>query len=124
VLFGALWLAEDVPAVLAGTPSPSLAETGLFTNPVHVIDLSLVLPAHIIAGTLLWQGRVKGAVYGPILLSFGVLMSASIAGMLIAIALAGGSAPGPVIGAMLAVALVTAAILWRVAHRSRVTTWR
>ncbi|NVB79875.1 MAG: hypothetical protein HOV81_15875, partial [Kofleriaceae bacterium] len=44
VAFALLWLAEDIPAVLKG-PSPALAETGLLTNPVHVIDLSFVLPA-------------------------------------------------------------------------------
>ena len=108
-IFAALWLAEDVPAVLRNTPSSALAETGLFTNPVHVIDLSFVLPAHIIVGVLLWRRRPTGELYGPILLAFGVVMSASIGGMMLVI---GGALP--VVAIMFAIAAATALVLARV----------
>jgi hypothetical protein len=114
VLFGLLWLAEDLPAVLHGAAPASLVETGLFTNPVHAIDLSFVLPAHVIAGVLLWRRTRAGLVYGPVVLAFGVLMAASIGGMLVVIAMRGGVALLPVIAAMIAVTLATAALLARV----------
>jgi len=113
-LFGALWLLEDVPAVVGGAPPEALVETGLFTNPVHVIDLAFVLPAHAIAGILLLRGRPRGEVYAPILLAFGVVMAASIGGMMLAIRIAGGDAPVAVIIAMLAVAAANAGVLRRV----------
>lgn len=106
--FAALWLAEDVPAVLRNRPSAELAATGLFTNPVHVVDLAFVLPAHIIAGVWLWRRSLAGALFGPIVLSFGVVMAASIASMLLVMRL-----PGPTI-ALFGLAAATATVLARV----------
>lgn len=117
-VFALIWLAEDLPAVLANRPSPALVETGLFTNPVHAIDLAFVLPAHIIAGVLLWRRRPAGELYGPVVLAFGILMAASIGGMLVAIALAGGAAPAPVIAAMFAIAAASALVFARVSRVS------
>ncbi|HEX5064386.1 MAG TPA: hypothetical protein VFV99_33655 [Kofleriaceae bacterium] len=116
VLFGLLWLVEDVPAVLHNMPPKSLVATGLLTNPVHAIDFAFVLPAHVVAGVLLWRGERTGQVYGPVLLAFGVLMSASIAAMLIVVAARGGGAPTPVIAAMTLVTAATAAVLARTLH--------
>lgn len=118
--FGALWLLEDLPAALANEPSPTLVATGLFTNPVHVIDLSFILPAHVVTGVLLWRGRPRGELYGPVILAFGVLMSASIGGMMVVIALRGGEAALPVTIAMFAVTSITAAMLWRALRGARI----
>jgi hypothetical protein len=114
VVFAAMWLADDVPALLRGAPPPSLVETGLLTNPVHVIDYAFVLPAHILAGIWLWRARPAGALLAPIVLAFGVLMAASIGGMLVVIRLSGDAAPLGVIAAMFVVAAATAAALARV----------
>jgi hypothetical protein len=105
LVFAALWLAEDIPAVLRNTAPRSLQEAGLFTNPVHVIDLAFVLPAHVIAGVIVW--RTRAALFAQIVLAFGVLMAASIGGMLVTI---GG---GPIAAAMFAIAFASAAILAR-----------
>lgn len=124
VLFTLLWLAEDLPAVLHNMPPKSLVATGLATNPVHAIDLSFVLPAHVIAGVLLWRSERTGQVYGPVLLAFGVLMAASIAAMMMVIVARGGSAAIPVIAAMSAVAVTTAAVLARTLHVPRARALR
>lgn len=116
VVFAGLWLAEDVPALLRGTHPASLDDTGLITNPVHVMDLAFVLPAHILVGVWLWRRRERGELLAPIVLGFGVLMAASIGGMLIAIRLTGGDAPVPVIAVMLAIATGTGLILRRLLH--------
>jgi hypothetical protein len=87
--FGLMWLGEDVPAMLHNAPSQTLVETGLFTNPVHVIDLAFVLPAHILAGVWIWRRDRAGELLAPIVLAFGVLMSASIGGMMLVITLTG-----------------------------------
>lgn len=109
VLFALLWLGEDVPALLRHQAPASLDEVGLATNPVHVIDLSFLLPLHVIVGVLAWRGRPAGAASAPIVLAFDALMAASIGGMLAVM-----RGPAPVIAAMFAVALASAAILARV----------
>lgn len=79
IAFGAVWLSELVPAVLSGQAPPSLVAAGMATNPVHVIDLSFVLPLHVVAGVALWRGRALGFLLAPVLLAFGALMTATIA---------------------------------------------
>jgi hypothetical protein len=119
VAFALLWLGEDVPAVLHDEPPRSLAETGLLTNPVHVIDLAFVLPAHVVAGLWLWRGRRAGELLGAIVLAFGVLMAASIGGMMVVIAATGAPAAAPVIAAMFVVSAAAGLVLARVLREGR-----
>ncbi|HTJ44619.1 MAG TPA: hypothetical protein VL463_21085 [Kofleriaceae bacterium] len=114
-VFGLLWLAEDVPALLHRTAPASLDETGLFTNPVHVIDLSFVLPLHVAIGISAWRGGALGTRYAPVVLSFGALMAASIGGMLVVM-----RGPGPVIAMMFVAATASALVL----IRATLATWR
>jgi len=57
ILFGLLWLSQDVPALLAGKTPQSLIDMGLPTNPVHILDLGFFLPAVIVTGVLLLARR-------------------------------------------------------------------
>jgi hypothetical protein len=83
VLFGLLWLSELIPATLSGEAPQSVIDAGLWVNPVHVIDLSVLLPAFIIAGYLTLQGRASGLFFVGPLLVFSVLMGASIVAAMI-----------------------------------------
>jgi hypothetical protein len=67
-VFGLLWLSEVVPAMIANTPSDALKDVGLLTNPVHVLDLALLLPALVITGTMLLKGRPLGYMLAPVML--------------------------------------------------------
>jgi len=78
VIFACLWLSEDIPHVLRNAPPPSLAETALLTNPVHVLDLAFVLPAMIVAGVLLRRQQRWGLLLAPVLLVFSVTMGVAI----------------------------------------------
>jgi hypothetical protein len=73
VLFGLLWLSEDVPALLAGVRPQSVADMALPTNPVHILDLAFFLPAVIGAGLLLLKHRPFGYTIAPAFLVFLVL---------------------------------------------------
>jgi hypothetical protein len=64
LLVALLWLGQDVPALLAGQVPGDIAEAGLLTNPIHVLDLALVLPAAILTGVLLARRRPWGYVLG------------------------------------------------------------
>jgi hypothetical protein len=78
---GSLWLREIVPALLSGATPRSVAEVNLPTNPVHVLDLSLLIPAVIVAAVLLVRRRPFGFVVAPVLLVFLLLMTAAVATM-------------------------------------------
>lgn len=79
IAFAALWLSEVVPALVRGVPPASLAEVGLATNPVHVLDLAIVLPLLLIGGRRLYRGDDAGFALGALLLGFGALMALAIA---------------------------------------------
>lgn len=111
LLFYLLWFAEDLPAVLRGTAPPSLAEAGLCTNPVHVLDLSLVLPAMLIASVQLLRKKPSGYLLFPTLMVFSVVMAVAIAGMAVALRLKGLTGDGAVAVVFSLMALLNSGVL-------------
>lgn len=89
ILFTALWLGELVPALLAGRVPPSLTEAGLWVNPIHVIDLSVVLPGFIVAGVATLRGREHGLFWLAPWLVFSALMGSSIVAAMALMMMAG-----------------------------------
>jgi hypothetical protein len=78
LLFYLLWLSEDIPALLAGKIPPSVTESGLLTNPVHVLDLGLLLPAMVITSISLWRRKFLGFLFAVPLLVFSILTGVGI----------------------------------------------
>lgn len=68
VLVAALWLAEEVRALLSGTIPPSVVLFESPTNIVHVLDLGLVLPALVLAAVMVLRDRPWGYVLAGMLL--------------------------------------------------------
>jgi hypothetical protein len=73
VLFGLLWLSEDVPALLAGVRPQSVTDMALPTNPVHILDLAFFLPAVIATGLLLLKRRPFAYTVAPAFIVFLIL---------------------------------------------------
>lgn len=73
VLFGLLWLSEDVPALLSGTTPQSVLDLGIPTNPVHILDLAFFLPAVVGTGILLLRRRAMAYPVAPAFLVFLIL---------------------------------------------------
>jgi heme/copper-type cytochrome/quinol oxidase subunit 2 len=73
ILFGLLWLSEDVPALLKGTSPQSVVDMALPTNPVHILDLAFFLPAVIASGVLLLQRKPLGYTLAPAFIVFLIL---------------------------------------------------
>jgi hypothetical protein len=67
--FAVMWVAQDLPAMVDGRPPTELEDTGLLTNPVHVLDLSLFLPLALVAGVALRRRRPIGFVLAPVALT-------------------------------------------------------
>ena len=78
ITFALLWLAEIVPHVRADTVPPNLGDTGLLTNPVHVLDLGFLLPAMIVVGILLRRRHPLGWLFAVPLLVFSITMGLGI----------------------------------------------
>ena len=78
VAFYLLWFSEELPALLTGTVPPSVSVANLPTNPVHVLDLGLYLPAMLITAMTLWSRRLTGALLAGPLLVFSALTGAAI----------------------------------------------
>lgn len=89
VLFALLWLSELVPATLTGEVPASVVEAGLWVNPIHVIDLAVLLPAFVVAGRLALRGNPSGRFFVGPLLVFSVLMGTSIVAAMVLMTAAG-----------------------------------
>lgn len=88
-LFAGLWLSELVPALITGEVPASLTEAGLRVNPIHVIDLSMVLPGFILSGVAALRNRQQGLFWMGPWLVFSVLMGTSIVAAMLLMMVAG-----------------------------------
>lgn len=95
VLFGSLWLSEIIPALLSDSIPANLVETGLWVNPIHVLDLAFLLPCMIITSNLLWRDEFYGSLLAVPLLVFSVAMGMGIIAMFIISASQGIAIPLP-----------------------------
>ena len=73
LVFATLWLSQDFPAIVGGTVPSAVTQAGLLTNPIHVLDLALYLPAIIMCGFSLLRDRKLGHVFSLPLLAFSIL---------------------------------------------------
>ena len=117
VLVSALWLAEEVAALLHGTLPPSVVQFETPTNIVHVFDLALVLPAMVIAAVLLLRDRPWGYVLAGLL-----LVKASTIGLWVAVmiwfsARAGIATPPAYTAFFLALTIAGAGLMWAFLRR-------
>jgi hypothetical protein len=89
ILFYLQWLSEDIPALLMGKIPQSVLENGLLTNPVHVLDMGLVLPAMIITAVLLWRKKLIGYTMAIPMLVFIILTGIGILAIFVTMSIKG-----------------------------------
>jgi len=80
-VFGAMWLAAIARALAIGVAPEGVAEIGLPVNPIHVLDLALLLPLTILTGVAHWKRRPFGLLFAAPLLVFFILMDGAIISM-------------------------------------------
>lgn len=73
------WLSEIIPAIRQGAAPENLASVELATNPVHVLDLSLLLPGMLFSSILILKRNRFGPSLAILFLTFLVLMDITIA---------------------------------------------
>ncbi len=120
-LFLLMWLSEDLPAVLNNTVPKSLADGGLFTNPVHVLDYSFFLPSFLLAGILLLWKKPLGYLYFPVMLTFSILMGTTVGFLIWYMGVKGVAEPGPmpcVFAAVVGLSIVALCLFFRSMKRT------
>ena len=116
VFFALLWLSEIVPDLLAGRPSTSAATYDVPTNPVHVLDLALFIPAVFTSGLLLLRRHRIGYASAPGSLIFLGLTCLPIL-VIPFVAQARCDAPGWMILVPISITTVaTLVVVWRLLH--------
>jgi hypothetical protein len=118
-------LKEIIPAQLTGRVPAGITESGLFTNPVHVLDLALLLPAFGITAFLLLRRRPLAYVLAPSLLALASLMGALLAGIILIMG-SKGFPPDPLaialLAALAAALAALAAVYFRAGRRAATAT--
>jgi hypothetical protein len=113
VLFGLLWLSELVPATLTGEVPQSVIDAGLWVNPIHVIDLAVLLPGFIVAGYWTLRGQAAGQFFVGPLLVFSVLMGTSIVAAMIMMTVDGFANTVPPLVMVSVIVLASLFAAWR-----------
>jgi len=101
VAFYGLWIMQLLPAILGSTVPAVVRDSGLPTNPVHVLDISVCLPIIILTGIRLLQRKDWALLCTPAVLFFLILMSLTIAGLILFMQYKGQPGQWPVVVVML-----------------------
>jgi len=81
ILFYILWLSDILTSIWFHILPQSISDAGLPTNPVHVIDLAIILPGMFMTGLFLLRRHPLGLTLAPAMLVFTLLMNLTIAGL-------------------------------------------
>lgn len=79
MIFCGLWLLDIIAGLLTHELPGTLAATGLLTNPVQVLDLSIILPGICITAIMALKHNVIALALQPVILVFMLLMDLTIA---------------------------------------------
>jgi len=112
VLFYMLWFKDVLPAIVNDSVPKSVSDYDLLVNPVHVLDMAVMLPALIIAAALLMRRRRLGFILAPVLLVFLIILATALVGMLIMLKANGISEEASVAGIFVVLAVVSGSFLF------------
>lgn len=110
-IFYLLWLSEVIPAMINNDTPQTIIDASLPTNPVHVLDLAVVLPGIFVTGFQVLKRRSIGFVLAPVVLTFFILMDLTIAMLIVMMVAKGFEGSMIVAGVMTVLALVSAWLL-------------
>jgi hypothetical protein len=112
-IFYLLWLSEVVPTIGSGDAPKALRDAGLLTNPVHVLDMGVLLPGAILTGVLLLRRNAWGFALAPPLLVCFIFLGVGIVAAMFVLRGRGEAAPMGVAAAVSVLTLIEAATLAR-----------
>lgn len=112
ILFYLLWLKEVVPAVIQNRVPESVSDYNLLVNPVHVIDIAIVLPGLILAAVLLMKKRNLGYILSLTGLVAIIILTIALAAMMIMLKTKGISEDSSIAVVFVILALLSGIILF------------
>jgi hypothetical protein len=95
LMFSALWITDITHSILLGITPESAMSAELPVNPVHVLDLSFLLPGMMLTSFFLWKRKPHGFLFAASMLTFSVLMGSAIISMQFLMENNGISEPSP-----------------------------
>jgi len=110
-VFTMLWLSDIVPAMVEGRVPQGAVDLGLPSNPVHVLDLAIFLPAVIAIGRLVLLRRPTGLTLAPAAVVFLVMTGLPILVTPLVTAARGGEPAWQVMGPVGVITAVGMAVL-------------
>lgn len=113
VMVAAMWLAEEVGALLRGTVPPTVLQFEAPTNIVHVFDLGLVLPAMVLAALMLLRDQAWGYVLAGTLLVKATSIGLWVVAMIWFSARRGFTTPAPYTGFFVLLTVIGGVLTWR-----------
>ena len=112
-IFYLLWLSEIVPTIRSGTVPSAVRDAGLLTNPVHVLDMGVLLPAAILTGVLLLRRNAWGFTLAPTVLTCFIFLGIGIVAAVLVLRARGEPAALGVVVAVSTLTVVEAVVLMR-----------
>lgn len=112
-MFALLWLSDIVPSIIGDELPETIAEVGTPTNPVHVIDLAMLLPLAFLSGLWLLREKDLGFVFAPVVLTGLSALALGIIALSIAANVRDGDDTIGVIVIIGVITLLQLAALWR-----------
>jgi hypothetical protein len=112
-IFYVLWLSEVIPATIAGDVPKAVRDAGLLTNPVHVLDMGVLLPAGILAGVLLLRRHPLAYALVPTVLGCIIFLGIGIVAAVLVLRSRGEPASLAVTGIVSALTILEAIVLLR-----------
>ena len=82
-MFYTLWLKDISPAIISNSVPKAVSDYKLLVNPVHVLDIAILLPGLIITAVFLMRKNNLGFIFTPIFLVFVTLLSIALVAMVI-----------------------------------------
>lgn len=82
-MFYLLWLKDIIPVILIDSVPQTVSDYKLLVNPVHVLDIAIVLPGLIITAILLLKKRRLGYILAPISLVFIIILAIALIAMVL-----------------------------------------
>ena len=113
VLFYLLWLKDVVPAILSNSVPATVTDNDLLVNPVHVLDIAVVLPGLVVTAILLFKKHPLGYIFAPIYLVFTFLLALALIAMVVALELRGISEDISIAGIFVVLAVISAVFLYQ-----------
>ncbi|MBN2104908.1 hypothetical protein JW835_12780 [bacterium] len=110
-MFYLLWLKDVIPAIMNNTVPETVSNYNLLVNPVHVLDMAIVLPGLVITAVLLMKKNRLGLVLTPVLLVFILILAVALAVMVIMMKIKGVSDDTSVAGIFTVIAVISTVIL-------------